>query len=235
MIREKMLNQIREHAAASYPEEACGLIVQIGHAQRYVRCRNVHPEPTEHFELAPEDYAAAEDSGQILAVVHSHPDATSRPSILDRAQCDAMGVPWYILSWPEGDFRRVEPDVWPRPLIGRHYVYGLQDCYSIVQDWYLQERDIELGRPETADGWWEDGRQDVIVESYEGLGFRRCDELHVGAVIVMQVSAPVTNHCAVYLGGGQMIHHMPGRLSVQCPYGGYWQERTRAILEYVGE
>ena len=235
MIRAKLLNQIREHAQADYPQEACGMIVQVGHTQRYFPCQNVHPDPGGHFELAPADYAAAEDAGRVLAVVHSHPDATSRPSPLDRAQCDAMGMPWYILSWPEGDLRRLEPDVWPRPLVGRHYLYGLQDCYSIVQDWYRQERGIELGRPETRDGWWEDGRQDVIIEHYEAVGFRRTNDLHRGALILMQVSALVANHFGLYLGGGLMLHHMPGRLSVECPYGGYWQERTRAILEYVGE
>jgi len=234
MIREKLLRQIREHAQASYPAEACGLIVQVGHGQRYVPCRNSHPEPTEHFEIAPQDYADAEDAGQVLAVVHSHPDATSRPSKLDRAQCDAMGLPWYILSWPENDLRRVEPDVWPRPLIGRHYIYGMQDCYSIVQDWYQQERGIHLGRPETADGWWKRG-ENMILEHYESLGFRRCDDLHAGAVIIMQVSSDIVNHCALYTGDGTMIHHMPGRLSESSPYGGYWQERTHAILEYVGE
>lgn len=234
MIREKLLNKMREHAAASHPSEACGLIVQAGHSQRYVPCRNIHPEPTEHFELAPQDYAAAEDAGQVLAVVHTHPDATSRPSKLDSAQCDAMGLPWYILSWPENDLRRVEPDVWPRPLIGRHYIYGMQDCYSIIQDWYQQERGIRLRRPETTDGWWKRG-ENVILEHYEACGFQRCDDLHVGALIAMQYQAPVVNHCGLYIGDGQMIHHTPGRLSAPCVYGGYWQERTRAILRYVGE
>ena len=38
----------------------------------------------------------------MTGIVHSHPDATTQPSELDKAQCDVLGVPWYIVSWPEG-------------------------------------------------------------------------------------------------------------------------------------
>ena len=34
-------------------------------------------------------------------IVHSHPDATTQPNELDKAQCDAMELPWVIASWPE--------------------------------------------------------------------------------------------------------------------------------------
>jgi proteasome lid subunit RPN8/RPN11 len=61
----------------------------------------------EHFVLCPEDYAAAEDWGTVTAIVHSHPDATTQPSELDKAQCDLMAVPWHIVSWPEGDLRTI--------------------------------------------------------------------------------------------------------------------------------
>lgn len=235
MIRKKLLEQIRRHAAAEYPRECCGLVVQFGRGQAYVPCRNVSPEPGDRFELHPEDYAAAEDAGEILAVVHSHPDATSWPSAWDRASCDHSGLPWYILSWPEGDLRLLEPQSGPKPLKGRPYVYGLQDCYSIVQDWYRQERGVELGRVDTVDGWWKSGDQDVLLNNYRAMGFVEIDQPEHGALLLMQVSAPVTNHCAVYLDGGEMLHHMPGALSACTPYGGYWQERTRAILRYVGE
>ncbi|WP_205049242.1 C40 family peptidase, partial [Photobacterium sanguinicancri] len=93
MLRDKIISQIREHAADDYPNEACGLIVAVRKSQRYIRCRNVHPEPAEHFQIDPSDYADAEDIGRVLAVVHSHPDATSRPSRMDSAQCDAGGLP----------------------------------------------------------------------------------------------------------------------------------------------
>lgn len=69
--------------------------------ERYFPCRNLADNPTEQFHLAPEDYVAAAEWGTITLIVHSHPDATTQPSELDKAQCDAMELPWAIASWPE--------------------------------------------------------------------------------------------------------------------------------------
>jgi proteasome lid subunit RPN8/RPN11 len=72
----------------------------------------------------PEDYAAAEDWGTVTAIVHSHPDATTQPSELDKAQCDLMAVP-HIVSWPEGDLRTINPRG-ELPLLERPLCWGLR-------------------------------------------------------------------------------------------------------------
>lgn len=71
---------IREHALAEYPREACGLIVVAKGKERYIPCRNVADTASEHFILPAEEYAAAEDQGEITTVVHSHPDVPARAS-----------------------------------------------------------------------------------------------------------------------------------------------------------
>ena len=92
-MRQKTIDAIMAHAATEYPRECCGVVVQKSRVERYFPCRNQANEPTEHFVLSPEDYAAAEDWGTVTAIVHSHPDATTQPSELDKAQCDLMAVP----------------------------------------------------------------------------------------------------------------------------------------------
>lgn len=62
---------IERHALAEYPRECCGLVIREGRKEVYVPCRNTASTPSEHFRLAPEDFAAAEDRGQVLAVVHT--------------------------------------------------------------------------------------------------------------------------------------------------------------------
>ena len=110
-MRQKTINAIMAHAATEYPRECCGVVAQKSRVERYFPCRNQANEPTEHFVLSPEDYAAAEDWGTVIAIVHSHPDATTQPSELDKAQCDLMAIPWHIVSWPEGDLRTIKyPD-----------------------------------------------------------------------------------------------------------------------------
>lgn len=233
-MRQKIISAILTHAAAEYPRECCGVVVQSGRRQRYVRCRNLAPEPTEQFSLAPADYAAAEDSGTIVAIVHSHPDATTQPSQLDLAQCDLSQLPWIIASWPEGDIREVIPREGVKPLLERPFVHGIWDCYAIVRDWYQLERGIALPDFTRTDGWWNRG-ENLYMAHYAEAGFVPASgELLVGDVIVMQVQAPEPNHAAVYLGDGIMIHHMYGQLSNRGSYGGYWQERTITVLRFNG-
>lgn len=228
------LTAIREHAQAEYPREACGLIVVAKGRERYVPCRNV-AKGSEHFVLPAEDYAAAEDIGEVVAVVHSHPDAPATPSEADLVSCEASCLPWHILSWPADDLRTIEPTGYEAPLVGRQFAHGVLDCYTLVRDWYQRNRGITLPDFPRRDDWWKHG-EDLYMQHYAEAGFMRLekqDEPELpGDVILMQLRSSVVNHAAVYLGDGLLLHHVHGRLSSRDVYGGYWREITRCVLRY---
>ena len=84
VVPELVRAQLREHAEAELPNEACGLVVlRDGVAERYVRGRNASESPY-RFELDvdPETWFL-EDEGYELAVFHSHPTDSARPSRTD--------------------------------------------------------------------------------------------------------------------------------------------------------
>ena len=85
-MRQKTIDAIMAHAAAEYPLECCGVVAQKSRVERYFPSRNLAAAPEDNFVLCPEDYAAAEEWGTVIAIVHSHPDATTQPSELDKAQ-----------------------------------------------------------------------------------------------------------------------------------------------------
>ncbi|GKX46083.1 C40 family peptidase [Pectobacterium carotovorum] len=233
-LSKLIITEILAHAEQDYPRECCGVIVQNGRKQRYVKCRNTASEPNDQFSMSPEDYAEAEDSGAIIAIVHSHPDATTQPSNLDHAQCDLSQLPWIIASWPEGDIRTIMPTEGVKPLLERPFVHGIWDCYAIVRDWYQLERSITLPDFERSDGWWDRG-ENLYMKHYAEAGFIAVSsELQPGDVIIMQVRADEPNHAGVYVGNGEMVHHMHGQLSQKVPYGGYWLDRTITRLRYTG-
>lgn len=236
------LQAIQAHALAEFPKECCGLVVASGAGERYVPCRNAASTPSEHFRLPAEDYARAEDLGELLALVHSHPNAPATPSDADRVQCELSGLTWHIFSVgqvdgvPEcGDVRTIAPCGYAAPLVGRQFAHGVLDCYTLVQDYYARELGIRLGQYERQDDWWAKGEQLYSLDRLRAEGFDLiADEPQRGDLILMQIRSTVPNHAGVYLGEGLMLHHLHGRLSDRVPYGGYWAERTSYIVRHKG-
>lgn len=236
------LQALTDHGLEVFPQEACGLIVVVKGKERYIPCRNIAPDPTRDFVLAPEDYAKAEDTGDIVAVAHTHPNASAKASAADMTSCEESGLPWYILSITQdiddppvvGDWSRIEPCGYVAPLVGRKFVHGVHDCYTIIRDWYKLEREVTLLNFEREDEWWNNGGN-LYVENFEKAGFKEAKyPPQVGDVFLMNVRAPVANHAAVYIGDGMILHHMYGRLSTRDVYGGYWAEVTTKLIRYEG-
>lgn len=232
--------QLDAAAAAAYPEEACGLVVRTGRRLTFTSCRNVAPEARDRFQIHPDDWAAAEEAGQVAAVWHTHPDASAHPSVHDRVGCARSGVLWLIQAWPDGAMVQIGPD--PVPLVGREFAFGVQDCYTLIQDYFQRELGITLIDFEREDGFWErkplegggwaPGRE-LYLEGFEAAGFVAVDgEPRLHDVMLMQVASEAVNHGGIYIGNGLMLHHLYGQLSTRVPYAGSWQRHTRLIVRH---
>ncbi|MEL5344841.1 C40 family peptidase [Serratia nevei] len=233
-MRQKTIDAILAHAQREFPNECCGVLAQRGRVERYFPCLNQSAEPAEHFELDPAGYAEAEDWGQVVAIVHSHPGdgATTQPSELDQLQCDVNELPFVIASWPEGDLRTIYPRG-DRPLVGRQFVLGHADCWSLIMDYYRQEHGLILPNYSVERHWWEEG-ENLYMDNWHDCGFREFDGApQAGDMVIMQVSAPVPNHAGILLDGNMLLHHLYGQLSQRVPYGGYFKERTVKIVRRV--
>ncbi len=239
-----LADDIKAHALDEFPRECCGVVVIIKGRERYIRCRNLAPKPEDDFRLAPEDYADAEDRGEVVAIVHSHPNVSAAPSEADRVSCEQTGLRWLIASvlHHAGDeaphvpeIRELHPVGYVSPLVGRQFHHGVLDCYTLIKDWYQRERGIELPNFHREDGWWNDGASDLYTENFCKAGFEKIPEnapLEPGDVILMQVRSDngVPNHGGVYIGDGFLLHHPHGRLSTRDVYGGMWRELTRFVV-----
>jgi proteasome lid subunit RPN8/RPN11 len=100
--------ELEEHAAAEAPNEACGLIAfRDGVAERFLPADNAAASPY-RFQLKPRklDDFFLEDEGYELAVWHSHPTESARPSRTDVENIGLWeGKPYLILSRPLAELR----------------------------------------------------------------------------------------------------------------------------------
>lgn len=230
MLSGKIKQQLKELTMAAYPNEVCALIT----TDSVVPIKNVSARPSDGFVMRPIELAAALDEHTPIAIFHSHPDDTAHPSEHDLVRMNRADepLPWVIMSWPDYDLTVTQPQQ-PAKLIGREFVHGVQDCYTLVQDFYKAKLGITLSEYHRDDEWWEKG-QDLYMDNYEKEGFYEIsvEDIQYGDFILMQVESNKVNHAAVYIGDGKMIHHLYGRLSQRGIYGGYWLDRTRRILRH---
>jgi proteasome lid subunit RPN8/RPN11 len=99
--------ELERHADEEAPNEACGLLaLRDGTAVRYVPCVNTAASPY-RFDLRVPDPALPfelEDEGYELAVFHSHPTDSAKPSRTDIANIGLWeSRPYLILSRPSGE------------------------------------------------------------------------------------------------------------------------------------
>jgi proteasome lid subunit RPN8/RPN11 len=214
---EAAKNTIRTHAAHCYPYEACGLIHTRGNKQDVLCGRNVASDPRHTFILHPEDFGAAEDAGEILAVYHSHCDESPEPSMADKTLAERNGVPVLIVSWPADQWAIYKPTGWKPDLVGRPFVYGVLDCLTLIQDYFKERHGIVIPNFRYDDQWWKRGT-DLYGENLPKGGFQRVDELEADDLILMALDSKIANHSAIYVGDGLMLHHPPGHLSGVHPY-----------------
>lgn len=228
MITEQLKTEILAHAKKSEPQESCGFVISSSGVLFYFPCENVASDPESFFEIALEAYEQAEELGEIVAIVHSHPVDEQKLSIADRQMQDLSQLDWWLVC---GDNLQIFPKI--EPLVGREFIHGTTDCYSIFKDFYFLAG-LDMDQFEREDGWWAKGKN-LYLDNIEGQGFERLapdEQPQVGDVIFMQVGADVPNHAAIYIGDQMVLHHSPKRLSKRDLYDGYWFKHTHSIWRY---
>lgn len=223
---------VLEHAAREQPRECCGLAVVVKGRLRYWPCRNAAGSDFE-FAIHPQDQAAAEDAGEVVAVCHSHVYLPPDPSEADRVMCERSGLPWLIVSWPTLIHRIIMPSGYSAPLVGRPFVHGMLDCYALVRDYYCDVCGIALPDYAREDDWWLKGGN-LYLEHFAEAGFVEIDptDLRPHDAVLMQIASPVPNHAGVIDADGYLLHHCMGRLSSRDVYGGAWRKATTHVLRH---
>ncbi len=252
VLGRSAIEAAKAHAIAEFPKESCGFIK----GGAYFACANKHKTPLTHFTIRSKRYDKAYAAGEVAAIVHSHPNGPLSPSHADMQQQDVSDVPWVIITLNETGVDKIVAwgDSLPVPqLIGRPFIHGVLDCYTVVRDVFRLGSDallqqgihwplapILLPQVPRGDGWWTES-EDLYAKQFEQFGFRKINfaEVQPGDCFLAAVGNKVINpkrqlnHAGVLLHHDQVLHHMPTDISrrVQC---GVWGRSADLWIRYEG-
>lgn len=239
-VKRAAVDEIEKIAALRFPKEACGFLLKSGKSVSVVECANTHENPYDFFRIDAGDFSRASDSGEIIAVWHTHPKNTP-PSEFDKVSCEESELPWLIFPFKceegqfvYGDVLTIEPSGYIAPCLGRPYIYEIFNCFTLVRDYFKQEFGIAIENHKFPHGWWKTG-ENHFVDLFEQEGFFQVfdGEFKVGDVLLMQTEPGNPGHMAVYVGDDKILHHREKKLSKHDVYGGgYWQKHTTHHLRH---
>ena len=217
------------YAKAEAPKEACAVLHLRDGVVSLLLVPNSHHDPFSFFRIRKEDVAGLD----VVTIIHSHPTSPPTPSEADRAMCNELKLPWAIYSGLTDSWTELLPVDKNTPLLGRPFVYGVFDCFTLVRDYYWQKLHIKIPRVEAEYGFWNDGKEPYL-ENFAKAGFFavRDNTLRAHDCVLMQYASKTTNHAGVLTEEGLLLHHTQSNLSCVTPYGGYWLEHTREIVRH---
>ena len=225
-LTQSVEQKILAHAAAVAPKECCGLLLMVGNKQVYQPCANVAADPTAHFEIAADDWIQAEETGTVVAVVHSHPQGERFLSGADRQMQLQQGLPWLLVV--KSGIRIFRPCPHLR---GRVFDYGVNDCFTLIRDAYHLAGITFRDHPRTdIDA---DAAADSFVRYLPDGGFKQVSDgsLQVGDVVLTAMGGHA-NHAMLYLGNQEILHHAYDQLSRRERYGAFWQDHTHSVWRH---
>lgn len=209
--------------------ESCGFIFLCKGKLKYIPTKNVSDSPRENFIIDPKVYSKYSLLGDILFIVHTHPDNTV-PSEYDMQACNALGIPYIIYSCSTLEHSITYPKNY-KHLLGRTYEFGVKDCFEAARDWYLAHNVYISKRGEWEDDWWLVGK-DYLSDEMQDWPFKKVNNLKYGDLVTFAVGHEKENHMAIYLDNDVIFHHAVNRLSCRENMYPMWGKCLRNIYRY---
>tara|TARA_Y100000401_G_scaffold63953_1_gene50833 strand:+ start:894 stop:1610 length:717 start_codon:yes stop_codon:yes gene_type:complete len=227
----------KKYAKKQTPDEACGLLAIINGKETFWPCKNLAEGKFEFFVLDPDDWAECEDNGEIIGVMHSHPLGSATPSDNDKAACEHLGFPYYIYSIEHDHWELFKPTGWKAPsLIGRRFIWGKYDCWSVVTDWFKENKNINIPywtRPKRIKDFINNPEFEYALPKLNFAKQKTNNNLKEGDVLLFQSSTGNLDHVAVYIGDNVILNHNIKALSCREPFDLNYQQALRGVYRYA--
>jgi len=226
----------KEHAREMYPNEVSGIVTKDC---KYERLDNKSKEPTEEVGVSDEDAIRISSAAVYF---HSHPNGPACPSLSDMWLQMQLEIPFVIYCVDTNDLFCWGHGLHKPPLLGRAFRHGIFDCYSLVRDWFKEEKGVELiDRPREWD-WWLHG-ENFYERHFSEAGFMKIpkeEATQIGDALLFKFNYRVIMHAAIVVEKDLLLHHISGqypydptRLSATVPRT-RWVRHALTGMRYVG-
>jgi len=104
-----MMWEVFKHAQEQAPNESCGLVVGTEKNKKYIPCENLQKEK-KGFKIDPLTFTRYQLTSNVLYIVHSHYEEDCKPSQHDINNCNEIGIPYMIVSYPDQETYILKPN-----------------------------------------------------------------------------------------------------------------------------
>lgn len=211
---------IIQDAQKSYPNECCGLLVDVDNELVAIPCNNISETPEKSFIIDPLQIKLY-DLNKIKGFYHSHKN-NPEFSLADITFSEKLKK-YCILYITDSDiFKTYEPNGFLIPYVGRPMFGGFIDCVSLFQDYYKKELNIilkdDITHPLRYDhkSWTERkeemiqlyGHVDILEEYLIKNDFKKVDTIKKYDVLLLQMpNLWIPSHIAILIEKDQILHH----------------------------
>lgn len=214
-MNEYIKMKVKEEALKSFPNECCGFIcVNYLGQVTVLPCENKAYNKKSRFVIDPDMNFEAEKYGHVAAFYHSHADECAitehdKFSTSDIDISNEAGIPALLYVYPQDTWHFHIPDSYETyPLIGRPFVWGIWDCFSVVRDFYRDELKVNLGfyfPPAIVSRNTNFGYEENFAK--EGFEQVPLETIQKGDVVLFKMAGSNhINHSAIYLGDNKILH-----------------------------
>jgi len=221
--------EIKRLALASPASETCGFVLDDGSV---LEVPNSAEDPVNEFAIDPAIYA--EHDQKISGIWHSHLELAGF-SPLDQQVLATDDTPWAVYCMADDTWHECAPAMRTfAPLEGRPFVYGVYDCYSLVQDFLAKKRKVNLPDWERKDwGEWNTPSFTPFDVEWTNYGKRVTDGRYQrGDILLLNLGdhRGHTDHVGVFTDSRHFLHHPSGMVSRLQTFGGYWERRLNWVV-----
>ena len=117
-------------------------------------------------------------------------------------------------------------------LIGRQWNYGVNDCFTLIRDWFqLQGVALpDFARPDDLEVC-----ESIFLQQAEAIGFEpvAMERRKPGDILIMKLDTRTPMHAAILLPDELILHQRQDSLSAIEPLRRYYVERIAAVFRYA--